>query len=116
MSSWTYEEKFLIKKLWCCNSIRKKILDLSLPMILADDIEKKNVMEEKDLRKTKKLSIEHLWRELSHLYTAVAPDKRTSAVSNVPLFAAQHLMDGFCIELLDGDSNMYVVSKYYIFI
>ena len=61
----------------------------------------------------KVLSIEHLWRELSHLFTDVPSGKRTSAVSKVPHLAAQHLMDGFCIELLDGDSNMYVLSKYY---
>ena len=47
------------------------------------------------------LSIEHLWRELSHMYTA-AP----SQFGNLPKLAAQHLMDGFPIELLDGDSNL----------
>ena len=59
----------------------------------------------------KVLSIEHLWRELSHLFTDVPSGKRTSAVSKVPHLAAQHLMDGFCIELLDGDSNMYVYQN-----
>lgn len=47
------------------------------------------------------LSMEHLWRELSHLYAA---DSQT--FSKLPKLAAQHLFDGFSIELLDGDSNL----------
>jgi hypothetical protein len=52
------------------------------------------------------LNIEHLWRELSHLYTATEPERRSLAIKNIPRLAAQHLLDGFCLELLDGDSNM----------
>lgn len=47
------------------------------------------------------LSIEHLWRELSHMYAAAPAEYRS-----VPRLAARHLIDGFPIELLDGDSNM----------
>ena len=65
MSTWTYEEKFLIKELWCCNPIRKKILDLKLSMILADDFEKENVMEEKDLKKIPFRKILNLCKKLT---------------------------------------------------
>jgi hypothetical protein len=52
------------------------------------------------------LNIEHLWRELSHLYTAMEPERRSETIQDIPRLAAQHLLDGFCLELLDGDSNM----------
>ena len=52
------------------------------------------------------VNIEHLWRELSHLYTSTAPWNRSPIIWKMPRLAAQHLVDGFCIELLDGDSNM----------
>jgi hypothetical protein len=50
------------------------------------------------------LNMEHLWRELSHLYTDT--EKRSPLIQNIPQLAAQHLLDGFCLELLDGDSNL----------
>ena len=52
------------------------------------------------------VNIEHVWRELSHLYISIPEEKRWPLVWNMPRLAAQHLVDGFCIELLDGDSNM----------
>jgi hypothetical protein len=52
------------------------------------------------------LGIEHLWREFSHLYADMEPERRSPAIENIPRLAAQHLMDGFCLELLDGDSNI----------
>ena len=52
------------------------------------------------------VNIEHLWRELSHLYTSTAPWNRSPIIWKIPRLAAQHLADGFCIELLDGDSNL----------
>nr|CAH0113459.1 unnamed protein product [Daphnia galeata] len=52
------------------------------------------------------LNMEHLWRELSHLYTDTEPGKRSPIIKKIPRLAAQHLMDGFCLELVDGDSNM----------
>jgi hypothetical protein len=53
------------------------------------------------------LNIEHLWRELSQLYTTILePEKRSPVIEGIPRLAAQHLLDGFCLELLDGDSNM----------
>jgi GTPase SAR1 family protein len=50
------------------------------------------------------LNIEHFWRELSHLYTDT--EKRSPLIQKIPQLAAQHLLDGFCLELLDGDSNL----------
>ncbi|KAL3674846.1 hypothetical protein V7S43_000771 [Phytophthora oleae] len=45
--------------------------------------------------------MEHLWRELSHLYV-VDPVNRGCLAT----FAAQHLLDGFSLELMDGDAGM----------
>ncbi|KAF1315944.1 hypothetical protein FI667_g15750, partial [Globisporangium splendens] len=47
------------------------------------------------------LGMEHLWRELSHLYAA-DPNNR----SHLADMAAQHLLDGFSLELMDGDAAM----------
>lgn len=47
------------------------------------------------------LSIDHFWREISHLYVT---DKDLYA--HLPDLAAQHLADGFSLELLDGDSML----------
>jgi hypothetical protein len=52
------------------------------------------------------LNVEDLRRELSHLYTDMDPEKRSPSIQKIPRLAAQHLMDGFPLELLDGDSNM----------
>ena len=51
-------------------------------------------------------NVEHLWRGLSHLYSSTPPKDRFPHIWEYPRYAAQHLMDGFSIELLDGDSNM----------
>ena len=53
----------------------------------------------------KVVGVEHLWRELILLFTYVAPEKQTFYVKKLPHFAAQHLLDGFSIQLLDGVSN-----------
>ncbi|EQC36855.1 hypothetical protein SDRG_05685 [Saprolegnia diclina VS20] len=45
--------------------------------------------------------LEHLWRELSHIFTA-NPD----AYANLPHLAVKHLLDGFPLELMDGDAGM----------
>ncbi len=50
------------------------------------------------------LNVEHLWRELSHLYTESA--HKSTTIQKIPRLAAQHLLDGFPLELLDGDANM----------
>ncbi|CAF0959109.1 unnamed protein product, partial [Didymodactylos carnosus] len=47
------------------------------------------------------VGIEHLWRELCHLYAT-----NTIKYATLPLLAAQHLIDGFTLELLDGDAGM----------
>ena len=44
---------------------------------------------------------EHFWREISHLYAI-----NTSLYSTYPDLAAQHIIDGFSLELLDGDSML----------
>ena len=53
----------------------------------------------------KVVGVEHLWKELILLFTYVAPEKQTFYVKKLPHFAAQHLLDGFSIQLLDGVSN-----------
>ncbi|EQC40123.1 hypothetical protein SDRG_02774 [Saprolegnia diclina VS20] len=45
--------------------------------------------------------LEHLWRELSHIYTA---NQEVYAI--LPQLAVQHLLDGFPLELMDGDAGM----------
>jgi hypothetical protein len=47
------------------------------------------------------VTIEHLFRELSHIY--VSNPKR---YADLPMLAARHLLDGFSLELLDGDAGM----------
>jgi hypothetical protein len=47
------------------------------------------------------LSLEHLWRELSHIFAA-NPSKK-----ELPWLAARHLLDGFPLEILDGDAAMF---------
>lgn len=48
------------------------------------------------------VTVNHLWREISHIY-AGNPRRPRSKV--LPILAAQHLLDGFPIELQDGDSG-----------
>ncbi|OQR81129.1 hypothetical protein ACHHYP_16720 [Achlya hypogyna] len=45
--------------------------------------------------------IEHLWRELSHVF---ASDPNHNG--HLPQLAVQHLLDGFPLELMDGDAAM----------
>ena len=47
------------------------------------------------------VGIEHLWREMGHLYVA-----NVSSFHQLPQLAARHLVDGLCLELIDGDSDM----------
>ena len=70
------------------------------------DESRKNLNESRTILNESVLNIEHLWRELGHLYIDMDPQHRSSIIKNIPHLAAQHLLDGFCIELLDGDSNM----------
>jgi hypothetical protein len=48
------------------------------------------------------LGLEHLWRELSHMFAADPSTNR-----DLPMLAAQHLVDGFPLEILDGDVAMF---------
>ncbi len=47
------------------------------------------------------LGLEHLWRELSHIFTT-DPSKK-----EIPRRAAHHLLDGFPLEILDGDAATF---------
>ncbi|CAF1039429.1 unnamed protein product [Adineta ricciae] len=47
------------------------------------------------------IGLEHLWREISHLYTA-----NPTRYKEYPALAAKHLIDGFPLEILDGDAAM----------
>jgi hypothetical protein len=47
------------------------------------------------------LSLEHLWRELSHIFAANPSQKE------LPGLVARHLLDGFPLEILDGDAAMF---------
>jgi hypothetical protein len=47
------------------------------------------------------VNVEHFWREISHLY--VADPQR---YGDFPELAAQHLLDGFPLEIMDGDAGM----------
>ncbi|EQC39043.1 hypothetical protein SDRG_03995 [Saprolegnia diclina VS20] len=49
--------------------------------------------------------IEHLWRELSHIFRS-DPNK----YRRLPRLAAQHLLDGFPLELMDGDAAMVNIT------
>jgi hypothetical protein len=49
----------------------------------------------------KTLGIEHLWRELSAMYTF---DPMHDAYAEFPQLAAIHLLDGFTMEFIDGES------------
>ena len=49
----------------------------------------------------KTLGFEHLWREIGHIYVA-----RPSRWQELPGLAAQHLIDGFALEILDGDAGI----------
>ncbi|KAL3697375.1 hypothetical protein R1sor_011451 [Riccia sorocarpa] len=75
--------------------------------------ESQNKLDARDLgRAVEKLNlnnlgVEHLWRELSHLYVA---EPRSRKYDNFPALAAQHLIDGLTLELMDGDAAMMNVE------
>ncbi|MCO5593060.1 hypothetical protein L7F22_047065 [Adiantum nelumboides] len=50
----------------------------------------------------KMLGVGNLWRELCHIFVASPKQHR-----NFATLAARHLMDGFSMEILDGDSGMF---------
>ena len=49
---------------------------------------------------SKSIGLENIWRELCHAYEA---DR--SNYKDLPILAAQHLIDGFALEILDGDAG-----------
>lgn len=58
-------------------------------------------LESKRLCVESTVGIEHLWREVCHLYTS-----HPARYENYPALAARYLIDGFTLELLDGDAGI----------
>ena len=90
-------------------SLRMSIEQLSAQLaesLLKTSNETGNQDIQKELHEAKKkynetvVSTEHIWREMSHIYAS-----NHSKYQSYTCLAAQHLIDGMCIELLDGDSN-----------
>lgn len=50
----------------------------------------------------KKIGLDHLWRELCHIFVSDPERQRQLA-----RLAAQHLLDGFPLEIMDGDAGMF---------
>ena len=48
------------------------------------------------------ISVHHVWREISHIYSG---NPRRSKNERLPAMAAQHLLDGFPMEMQDGESG-----------
>ena len=48
---------------------------------------------------------EHLWREMASLYSSVPAYNLSSPYEKYPGLAAMHLLDGFAIEMVDGDAS-----------
>lgn len=67
-----------------------------------DDKLKKQYFQAKQDYVNKSVGLENLWRELCHIYEADPGNQRPLA-----RLAAQHLLDGFPLEILDGDAGMY---------
>eukprot|EP00794_Sanderia_malayensis_P004911 gene4911-5557_t len=54
---------------------------------------------------SKSLGFENLWREISHIYVAF-PEH----YNYLPDLAAQHMIDGFVFEILDGDAGLVLTN------
>ena len=104
-------EKALFKRCDALLPALRRIIE-QLSAELAENLQKNNDdsrarQVQKKLQDTKRkynetiVSIEHVWREMSHIFAA-----NPSKYHMYPHLAAQQLIDGMCIELLDGDSNM----------
>eukprot|EP00250_Pteridium_aquilinum_P022567 c25412_g1_i1 orf=330-6386(+) len=50
----------------------------------------------------KVVGLEHLWREVCHMFLS-----NPQGHSEVPKLAARHLLDGFPLEILDGDAKFF---------
>ena len=48
------------------------------------------------------ISVHHVWREMSHIYSG---NPRRGKNEKLPAMAAQHLLDGFPMEMQDGESG-----------
>ena len=66
-----------------------------------NDGKKRAYFDAKRLVSESSIGIEHFWREICHLYSS-----NPSRYDSFPVLAAKHLIDGFSLELLDGDAGM----------
>lgn len=58
--------------------------------------------QSKDQHAEKVIRIEHLWREVSHIFLT-----NPGVYGKLPKLAARHLLDGFPLEILDGDAKFF---------
>lgn len=63
--------------------------------------ERKGFYQTRNAYTSSVVRLEHLWREFSHIYTS-----NPGNYSHLADLAAQHLLDGFPLELLDGDAGL----------
>ena len=49
------------------------------------------------------VTVNHIWRELSLIYIACP---RKPKIQDLPKFAARHLLDGFPLEMQDGETGI----------
>lgn len=49
------------------------------------------------------VTMNHIWRELSLIYIA---SPRKPKIQDLPKFAARHLLDGFPLEMQDGETGI----------
>ena len=49
------------------------------------------------------VTMNHIWRELSLIYIA---NPRKAKIQDLPKFAARHLLDGFPLEMQDGETGI----------
>ncbi|CAF1310799.1 unnamed protein product [Rotaria sordida] len=89
------------------NQVRKEIVMVKNNLKRLPELKEKEKQINEDYYKARKdfidtsLVIEHFWREISHLYVA-----NRLEYQEFPNLAAQHLIDGFPLELIDGDSML----------
>jgi hypothetical protein len=88
-------------------SAMKTLIDWKDEAFNEYDHDQQNTFKQKAYFDAKRLfadsivGIEHFWREICHLYAS-----NPTRYENYPVLAAKHLIDGFSLELLDGDAGM----------
>lgn len=92
---------------YCSRSAMKALIHKKDEAFNEYDCDQQNSVKQEEYFKLKRLvvestmEIEHLWREVSHLYAS-----HPVRYESYPALAARHLIDGFTLELLDGDAGM----------